>query len=375
MGIPLNKKNKITDSNQEYTKKLAFKTTMQFIAAALIYETVLLVLLVLIVTLIEWIRLHYTDALNWVKPMLIPIGVVLSLAGVGVIAYRFFKRPLEYLDQVAGAARQLAHPTEAPIFLPENLRNIEADLNEVRIQTLESRKNASKTEQRKDDLLVYLAHDLKTPLTSVLGYLKLMEDEPDISPELIAKYSGIARSKAERLEELINEFFEITRFSTSKLSLELAPTNLSRMLMQITYEFQPVLAQKELKWDLNIPDNVLIQCDPDKLERAVDNLIRNAVHYSFENSAIDFSLEPAADKVIIRIQNKGNTIPPEKLERIFEQFYRLDDARSADTGGAGLGLAIAREIIELHHGTITAASADETITFEISLPLNCKKNV
>ncbi len=371
----MNKKNKITDSNQEYTKKLAFKTTMQFIAAALIYETVLLVLLVLIVTLIEWIRLHYTDALNWVKPMLIPIGVVLSLAGVGVIAYRFFKRPLEYLDQVAGAARQLAHPTEAPIFLPENLRNIEADLNEVRIQTLESRKNASKTEQRKDDLLVYLAHDLKTPLTSVLGYLKLMEDEPDISPELIAKYSGIARSKAERLEELINEFFEITRFSTSKLSLELAPTNLSRMLMQITYEFQPVLAQKELKWDLNIPDNVLIQCDPDKLERAVDNLIRNAVHYSFENSAIDFSLEPAADKVIIRIQNKGNTIPPEKLERIFEQFYRLDDARSADTGGAGLGLAIAREIIELHHGTITAASADETITFEISLPLNCKKNV
>lgn len=371
----MSKKSKDTDPSREYTKKLAVKTTMQFMAAALIYEAALIMLLVLIVILIEEIRRYYTDALNWIKPMLVPVGAALSLAGVGYIAYRFFKKPLEYLDQVAGAARQLAHPTEAPVSLPEPLRNIEDNLNEVRRQTLESRKNARETEQRKDDLLVYLAHDLKTPLTSVLGYLKLIEDEPDISPELIEKYSGIARAKAKRLEELINEFFEITRFATSKLTLEPAPTYLSRMLMQITYEFQPVLAQKELRWDLAIPDNIQIMCDSDKLERAVDNLIRNAVHYSFENTAVLFTLEPSADMVTIRIQNKGNTIPPEKLERIFEQFYRLDDARSADTGGAGLGLAIAREIVELHHGTITAASADETITFKINLPVDCQKIV
>ena len=195
------------------------------------------------------------------------------------------------------------------------------------------------------------------------------------TPELISKYTGIARGKAERLEELINEFFEITRFSTNKLVLEPKATNISRMLIQITYEFNPVLRGKNLQWDLQIPESIEIVCDADKLERAVDNLIRNAINYSFSDSVIQFTLVSMPGSVQICVQNRGNTIPPEKLERIFEQFYRLDSARSSDTGGAGLGLAIAKEIIELHHGIITAYSADELIRFTIQLPLDCQKTV
>ena len=145
--------------------------------------------------------------------------------------------------------------------------------------------------------------------------------------------------------------------------------------MQITYEFNPVLKEKDLQWDLQIPEGVEIVCDADKLERAVDNLIRNAINYSFPASVIQFTLIPMPGSVQICVQNRGNTIPPEKLERIFEQFYRLDSARSSDTGGAGLGLAIAKEIIELHHGIITAYSADELIRFTIQLPLDCQKIV
>lgn len=248
-------------------------------------------------------------------------------------------------------------------------------MNRVREQTLQSLKNAQIADQRRDDLLVYLAHDLKTPLTSVLGYLKLIEDEPEITPELVCKYTGIARKKAQRLEELINEFFEITRFSTQKLSLELTQTHLSRMLMQITYEFNPILAEKGLEWDLQIAENIEIMCDADKLERAIDNLIRNAVNYSYPNTKIFFSLTQISDGIRICVQNKGQTIPPEKLERIFEQFYRLDAARSSDTGGAGLGLAIAKEIIELHHGTIAAYSENENIQFIIHLPFGSQKIV
>ena len=143
--------------------------------------------------------------------------------------------------------------------------------------------------------------------------------------------------------------------------------------MQITYEFHPVLKKKNLQWDLQIPESVEIICDADKLERAVDNLIRNAINYSFPDSVIQFTLVPMPGSVQICVQNKGNTIPPEKLERIFEQFYRLDSARSSGTGG--LGLAIAKEIIELHHGIITAYSADEVIRFTIQLPLDCQKIV
>jgi len=216
---------------------------------------------------------------------------------------------------------------------------------------------------------------LKTPLTSVIGYLALIHDEPQISPELISKYTGIAQKKAKRLEELINEFFEITRFSTSKQSLEPTQTNLSRMLMQITNEFNPILAEKELEWDLQIPPNIEVMCDSDKMERAVDNIIRNAINYSYSNSTIFFSLAQTEDTIRICIQNKGQTIQPDKLERIFDQFYRLDTSRSSDTGGAGLGLAIAKGFIELHGGTITAYSADESIKFIIQLPNDCQKIV
>lgn len=360
-------------------KKAAKKNTVKFLAVLIGFEIGLILLFWLALIVVTSADFYYADAFIRWKPLLRVIMYIaffaLAIGGGYYISYRFLLKPLEYLDDVADAARLLAAPTDAPVTLPADLKSIEDDLNAVRIQTLESQKAAREAEQRKDDLLVYLAHDLKTPLTSVLGYLKLLEDEPDISPERISKYTGIARGKAERLEELINEFFEITRFSTNKLILEPKTTNISRMLMQITYEFNPVLKEKDLQWDLQIPEGVEIVCDADKLERAVDNLIRNAINYSFPASVIQFTLIPMPGSVQICVQNRGNTIPPEKLERIFEQFYRLDSARSSDTGGAGLGLAIAKEIIELHHGIITAYSADELIRFTIQLPLDCQKIV
>ena len=278
-------KAKNTES-REMHKRLALKITVKFLALVLVFEVALILLGLLFLVIMGATNLDRTVWFEALKPFLIPLLIVLSVAGCGYISYRFMLRPLEHLDEVAEAAKQLAHPTDAPILLSHDLKSIEDDLNLVREQTLNSIKDAREADIRKDDLLVYLAHDLKTPLTSVLGYLKLMEDEPEIDPALIKKYSGIAGRKAERLESLINEFFEITRFSTHKLSLEPAKTNLSRMLMQITYEFHPILTEKDLEWDLQIPENIEIVCDRDKLERAIDNLIRNAINYSYAGTTI-----------------------------------------------------------------------------------------
>jgi two-component system sensor histidine kinase VanS len=175
--------------------------------------------------------------------------------------------------------------------------------------------------------------------------------------------------KAERLEDLINEFFEITRFNLSNLTLELSRINLTRMLEQLTYEFKPMLEDKGLECKLVSSPDITIKCDVNKLQRVFDNLLRNAVNYSFEDSTIEINVLPQNDEVKIIFTNRGNTIPAEKLNRIFEQFYRLDTARTTKQGGAGLGLAIAKEIIELHHGTITAVSENEIITFEVILPV------
>lgn len=319
--------------------------------------------------------LIYILAHIYQENMLFFNGIII-LAGWVVITYLYFQKPLRYLDEVVKASEQLAQPDNTPIVLSDSMKNIQDELNLVREQALRNAIAAKEAEQRKNDLVIYLAHDLKTPLTSVIGYLTLLRDEPLISQELRAKYTGIALDKAERLESLINEFFDITRFSLTHLTLDPESVNLTRMLEQLTFEFNPVLTEKSLSWSLHLSPDVHIVCDPDKMERVFDNLIRNAINYSYPDTEILISLDmPDIRHVKLCIKNHGKTISPEKIDRIFEQFFRLDASRSSSTGGAGLGLAIAKEIVELHGGTIAAQSADEYISFTVTLPSDCKKIV
>lgn len=290
-------------------------------------------------------------------------------AGWVFLSYLFLSRPLRYLDELVGAAEQLASPGGAPVQLPAAMHEVEAQLNLIREQSLRASMAAREAEQRKNDLIVYLAHDLKTPLTSIIGYLTLLRDEPQISPELREKYTGIALDKADRLEELINEFFEITRFNLSHLELERAPVDLTRMLQQIVSEFLPMLRDKDLSCETDLPARMEYDCDPDKLARVFDNLLRNAVHYSFPHSVIHIRLKKTPQRVSVTFENVGPTIPKDKLGRIFEQFFRLDTSRGTRTGGAGLGLAIAKQLAEAHGGTIRAESADSRTVFTIELPL------
>ncbi len=275
---------------------------------------------------------------------------------------------IKYFSEINRGIDALVTENAGDVILSQELAATERKINSIK-HTLEKRKSdALLAEQRKNDLIVYLAHDLKTPLTSVIGYLTLLRDEPQISQELRCRYTEIALDKAERLEELINEFFDITRFNLTALTLETERLHLSRMLEQLASEFHPILAERELRWSLNIASDIMLVGDADKLARAFDNLIRNAVNYSYAGTEISLYAQTEADMVKIMIKNSGKTIPPDKLSHIFEQFYRADAARSSATGGAGLGLAIAKEIVELHGGTITAASANECTIFIVTLP-------
>lgn len=296
-------------------------------------------------------------------------GGGLILLGTFFLTYRYISKPLDYLDEVIEAAEQLAHPTDTPIHLSPPMESIQDELNVVREEALRTALYAKEAEQRKNDMIVYLAHDLKTPLTSVIGYLSLLRDEPQISPALREKYTGIALDKAQRLETLINEFFEITRFNLTQISLEREEVNLTRLLEQVTFEFQPVLAEKSLNFSLQLAPDVILSCDPNKLERVFDNLLRNAVNYGTPNTDVQVVLTTGESVVDITVANHSRPIPQEKLDRIFEQFFRLDSSRSSTSGGAGLGLAIAKEIVELHNGTISAHSEGDKVSFTVSLPI------
>lgn len=287
-----------------------------------------------------------------------------------ILMYISIKKPLRYLDDVIEAAKSLTKPTTEPIKLSPKLVDVQNELNMAREQAIINAKLAQDAVQRKNDLIMYLAHDLKTPLTSVIGYLTLLRDENQISEELREKYLSISLEKAEHLEDLINEFFEIARFNLSNITLEYSKVNLTRLLEQLVFEFKPMFLEKNLTCRLDIAPDTMISCDVNKLQRVFDNLLRNAVNYSFEGGEISISAKQYSERISLSFKNSGNTIPAEKLGRIFEQFYRLDTARSTKSGGAGLGLAIAKEIVTLHGGYISATSENETVEFVVTIPVS-----
>ena len=275
-----------------------------------------------------------------------------------------------WLDQIGAAVRQVVDETGEPLRLPRELSPVADDLQAIQ-RTLGERENATRdSEKRRSDLVSFLAHDLKTPLTSVLGYLRLLSDKTDLTPEQRAKYTGIALDKAQRLEELISEFFDITRLDLQNIEENRTNIQLSILLEQLADEFYPNFAEKDLRCRTDIAPQLTVQGDPDKLARVFDNVLRNAVNYSSPGGRVDIEARRSGAWAEVAIRNEGLEIPEQELSNIFQKFYRLDQARSTRTGGAGLGLAIAREIVERHGGTIRAESNGKYTSFLIRLPLS-----
>lgn len=286
-----------------------------------------------------------------------------------IVFYRTMSRFIRYFNEVNTGIDKLMDDSIDEIHLSPEIEFIEKKLNHVKFTLQKRETDAQNAEQRKNDLVVYLAHDLKTPLTSVIGYLSLMEEAPDMPVEQRAKYMKITLEKAFRLEQLINEFFEITRYNLQTILLDKQDINLSYMLLQMADEFYPQLAPSGKTAVVHASEDLIIYADPDKLARVFNNIMKNAIAYSYPNSTIEISAYFENYNAIITFTNKGNTIPAHKLETIFDKFYRLDDARSSNTGGSGLGLAIAKSIVVSHGGTIHVESKDENTVFTVTLPV------
>lgn len=171
------------------------------------------------------------------------------------------------------------------------------------------------------------------------------------------------------MEELINELFDVARFNSEKIILEKEKLNLNLMLAQIIDDFYPTLSELNKKIELNNEQQIMLVADPDKLGRVFNNLIKNAINYSAENSNIRINVRKNEYNIIVDIINDGRQIPKEKLDQIFEKFYRLDSSRISKTGGSGLGLVIAKDIVQLHGGQIKAISSEKETLFRVELPL------
>ena len=282
--------------------------------------------------------------------------------------YAALSKMVKYLNQVETGIDNIVLDSADSIHMITELKPIETRLNEIKQILKKQEQEVIEGEKKKNDLIVFLAHDLKTPLTSIVAYLTMLDSYQDMPEEERQRYTHIALEKSIRLGELISEFFEITKFNLQDIVLEPVELNLSMMLEQLADELYGVLREKNLTCEVEAAEDMVVYGDADKLARVFDNILRNAVSYCYPNTKIRIQAEMTEEGNRIVFSNRGKQIPKEQLGTIFEKFYRLDEARHSTTGGAGLGLAIAKEIVELHGGTIWAESDDEETRFIVMLP-------
>jgi two-component system sensor histidine kinase VanS len=360
----------------KFVKRAVFRCALAIIATSILYAMIIVLGYYVGHLFLSWMPSPVYYGLEWIDRyahFVVPGGwFVLAL----VVIYIYWRKTARYIDDIAAASMALAHSDSGDIRLPDDLREIESRMNEIKRIALQNERDAeeaerrrNEAEQRKNDLVMNLAHDIRTPLSSVIGYLSLLDEAQDMPAEQRVKYTEITLEKAFRLERLVEEFFEITRFNLTSLVLSKGRINLSFMLQQLADEFYPMLSPQNKQAVVHAPSDLFLWGDADKLSRVFNNILKNAIAYSYDDSVIDITAFGGTKFRVIRFTNAGDPIPPQKLETIFERFFRLDTARSSQTGGAGLGLAIAKEIVTAHGGTITATSDENKTVFTVILPI------
>ncbi len=280
----------------------------------------------------------------------------------------FIGRFLRYFREINTGINGLLDEDAKEITLSPELSQTAATLQEVRDELNQRELDTRSAEQRKDELVAYLAHDIRTPLTSVIGYLNLLKDDRSLSEEQRSQYLATVLKNADQIDTLTSELFEIARHNARDVSLQIDWIDLSVLVIQLSEEFVPAAEARELRLHVQVQPEIVISADRSQLARVLSNLLKNAIAHAEAGSTVRIAAGLVDKWTFVTVENVGPTIPPEDLDRVFDKFVRLDRARRTLMGGAGLGLAISREIVHLHNGFINAGSKDNVTTFAIYLP-------
>lgn len=297
------------------------------------------------------------------------------------IFFKLIDFTIEYIRKLRRSIQQVTsgnYGVQCEVEYDDELGSLAANINVLSKTLLAKEKESEKlkekeraaldiernAERQKNELITNVAHDLRTPLTTIVGYLELIKDDTALSKENVHKYSGIAYEKSIRLQEMMDDLFEFTKLDNADIKLNKSMINLSGLIMQMTDEFYPSFKDCNITPIVDLPEeNIYVQGDGQLLARVFNNLISNALKYGYHNT--DLKIEVSGDEkyATVKVINHGDTIAPEDIPLLFNKFYRTDSSRNSKTGGTGLGLAITKNIVDLHHGDISVTSDDQITTF------------
>lgn len=307
--------------------------------------------------------------------------ILYVLIGIVIFSVTFLllsRRSLEYIGKLASAVQNISEGdlnTEIEVMGDDEFSMIAANLNRMEADIRELMDKERESERTKNELITNVAHDLRTPLTSIIGYLELLSKGVPLTPDMQQKYIDIVYTKAKRLEKLIEDLFGFTKMNYGKISMNVGKVDIVKLLGQLLEEFYPSFADKDLTYELvsNVPAQV-IAADGNLLARLFDNLINNAIKYGADGKKVIVKVFAEEEIVTVSVTNFGYVIPPDELPLIFNKFYRVEQSRSTVTGGTGLGLAIAKSIVDMHGGTIAVTSDLNGTAFTVKLQVNFDVN-
>ena len=318
-----------------------------------------------------------SDKTNWlaryIKNGMIPGFVGLLSIIIFIFLFLFLTRKkIRYITKIASDIKKISNRDldyRVEVRGNDELALLARELNFMTYELKEYFEREKNRERSKSEMMVSFSHDLKSPLTAVIGYLSLLKDKGNIGEKNMADYVERAYQKSLRIKGLLQELLDFASLSMEDIKLNKQMISLRHMLEQLISEYTSIFKQNMLLITANLTnENVYANIDSDFMIRVFENLFSNSLRYSPKPGKIRITLESCGGNLLFSITNKCEKIEQEELKWLFEKFYRLEKSRSEETGGTGLGLAIAKRITELHGGRIWAEYMNEEITFFVALP-------
>lgn len=302
----------------------------------------------------------------------------LIIIDIWVVWWRLRRRyHLYQMNHIIGELHYIAQghlDHRIPFKLKGNEQHVITSVNALVDSAVQSMDDERKIEKSKDELITNVSHDLRTPLTSIIGYLGLIEDKQYRSEDDILKYTHTAYEKAKQMKNLVEDLFEYTKVQQHGAPVNIMKIDLNQLLEQLTASFELEAQHRGIEITSHVePDPLMLEADPEKLGRVFSNLVSNAFKYGNGASYIKIDARQRGTNVVVKVSNDGTPIPAESIDHLFERFYRAEASRSRATGGTGLGLAIVKSIVDLHHGTVKAESNEQQTSFIVTLPLKQHK--
>lgn len=352
---------------------IRYKIIIAFIESAALAGVTMFLMFLALAT-IEYSNLN--KLIKWINNNIILvflISLVLFVFIMNIYFYMFTRSSMEYVDEINKTLGKIAKgdlEINIPVKRSDELGELGTAVNTMAFKLNTLIEEERSWERVKNDLITNVSHDLRTPLTSILGYLELINNAKYTDEDNLKQYSNIAYSKGKELKLLIDDLFEYSKLNNDEMKISKIDINLIELIEQVVIGFMPTLNENGMEYRLLLPkEKITINADPTLMARLFNNLINNAINYGKEGKYVDIELVKDTENILVRIINYGRPIPEEDLPYIFDKFYRVEKSRSKNNGGSGLGLAIVKSIVDKHDGSIKVQNYENKIVFEVGLKI------